>query len=108
MGSDWPVSSADPLQAIHVAVNRSGPEGTADAGPLGDGQALDLVTALRAYTAGSAFVNRAEHHHGTIRVGAAADLAVLSQDLFAVPTSEICSTVVDSTFVDGHEVYARG
>ena len=107
MGSDWPVSSADPLQAIHVAVNRRGPEGMPDAGPLGDDQALDLVTALRAYTAGSAFVNRAEHHHGTIRVGAAADLAVLSQDLFAVPTSEICSTVVDSTFVDGVEVYAR-
>ena len=92
MGSDWPVSSADPLQAIHVAVNRSGPDGTADAAPLGTGQALDLVTALRAYTAGSAFVNRAEHHHGTIRVGGAADVAVLSQDLFAVPT---CRDLLD-------------
>src|SRR4029078_7872397 len=89
--------------AIHVAVNRTGPEGSAGARPLGEGQALDLVTALRAYTAGSAFVNRAEDHHGTIRVGAAADLAVLSQDLFAIPTEEICSTVVDSTYGDGGE-----
>jgi predicted amidohydrolase YtcJ len=107
MGSDWPVSSADPLQAIHVAVNRTGPGGTVDAGPLGERQALDLVTALRAYTAGSAFVNWSERHHGTIRVGAAADLAVLSQDLFAIPAKDICSAVVDSTFVDGVEVYAR-
>ncbi len=107
MGSDWPVSSPDPLQAIHVAVNRNGPDAVPGAGPLGAHQALDLVTALRAYTAGSAFVNRTDHLSGTIRVGAAADLAVLSQDLFAIPPEGICETVVDHTFVDGVEVYAR-
>ena len=107
MGSDWPVSSADPLQAIHVAVNRSGPDAVPGSGPLGAHQALDLVTALRAYTAGSAFVNRTDHLSGTIRVGAAADLAVLSQDLFAIPAEGICETVVDHTFVDGVEVYSR-
>ena len=32
-GSDWPVSSADPLQEIHVAVNRRCPRGSAGRAP---------------------------------------------------------------------------
>ena len=105
-GSDWPVSSADPLAAAHVAVNRVGPG--SDAEPLGSAaQKLDLATALSAYTAGSAYVNHREHMTGSLAVGLAADLVVLDRDPFAGPTDRIADTRVLSTWIDGECVFER-
>ena len=85
MGSDWPVSSPDPLQAIHVAVNRTayGEPGRAGEDPFLPEQALSLETAFAAYTSGSAWVNHREGETGSIRPGLAADLVVLDRDPFA-------------------------
>ncbi|MEU3466148.1 amidohydrolase [Streptomyces sp. NPDC006733] len=102
-GSDWPVSSPDPLRGIHVAVNRVG-HGE-DRPPFLPEQRLDLGTALAAYTAGSAHVNH-QDDTGTIRVGALADLAVLDRDPFAGPAEEIGSTTVALTYVGGARVHA--
>ncbi|MFF7546320.1 amidohydrolase [Streptomyces canus] len=105
-GSDWPVSSPDPFQAIHVAVNRiapDAPEGTPEFLP---GQRLDLGTALAAYTAGSAYVNHLDDIAGSITVGKSADLVVLDRDPFAGPPEEIATTRVLETFVDGQRVHA--
>ncbi|MDQ1065804.1 amidohydrolase [Streptomyces canus] len=105
-GSDWPVSSPDPLQAIHVAVNRiapGAPEGTPQFLPE---QRLDLGTALAAYTAGSAHVNHLDDIAGSITVGKSADLVVLDRDPFAGPPEEIAATRVLETFVDGQRVHA--
>ncbi|WP_326565824.1 amidohydrolase [Amycolatopsis rhabdoformis] len=103
MGSDWPVSSPDPLAAIHVAVNRAllG----ARTPPLGPEQALPLAAALRAYTAGSAAVNHLDAGTGSLTVGKAADLAVLDRDPFDGPRQEIGETRVVRTYADGIEVY---
>lgn len=78
MGSDWPVSSPDPWEAIHVAVNRTHPDG-ARADPLTPGQELDVLTCLRAYTTGSAHLARTTTA-GRMVVGAPADLALASAD----------------------------
>ncbi|MEU9328924.1 amidohydrolase [Streptomyces canus] len=105
-GSDWPVSSPDPFQAIHVAVNRiapDAPEGTPEFLPE---QRLDLGTALAAYTAGSAHVNHLDDITGSITVGRSADLVVLDRDPFAAPPEEIAATRVLETFVDGQRVHA--
>src|SRR5690606_36861152 len=85
-GSDWSVSSADPLAAIHVAVTRMAGPGHEEGEypPFLPDQALDLATALTAYTAGSAYVNHLDDT-GEVRVGALADLAVLDRDRFAAP-----------------------
>ena len=58
-GSDWPVSTPNPLEAIHVAVNRwaYGAEGREGSEPFLPEQAVDLETAFAAYTSGSAWVN---------------------------------------------------
>jgi hypothetical protein len=122
-GSDWPVSDPDPLAAIHVGVNRALYGERAD--PFLPGQALDLATALTAYTAGSAYVNhldaplhrtprRDQGIHGAggpgrapsgrIHPGAAADLAVLDRDPFAHPADEIGATRVVATYLDGRLV----
>ena len=108
-GSDWSVSSADPLAALHVAVNRTVPEALRDDDVVHPAflpeQRLDLATALTAYTSGSAHVNRLEHC-GAIRPGALADLVVLDRDPFAGPPDEIAATRVLQTFVDGRRVHA--
>jgi hypothetical protein len=106
-GSDWPVTSPDPLQGIHVAVNRVVPEwlGEEYDEPFLPEQALDLASALTAYTAGSAYVNH-DDDAGTIAVGQRADLAVLDRDPFEHPTKEIASARVVATYVSGVEVFA--
>ncbi|MEU0005190.1 amidohydrolase [Streptomyces sp. NPDC006314] len=102
-GSDWPVSSPDPLQGIHVAVNRIEPGGT---GPvfLPD-ERLALADALTAYTAGSAYVNHLDDG-GRVAVGALADLVVLDRDPFTGPPEAIAETAVALTYVGGERVYA--
>jgi len=101
-GSDWAVSSANPLRAIHVAVNRRLP-GTAE--PLLPAQSVSLAEALAAYTAGSAYVNHLDETGG-IEVGRLADLVVLDRDPFEGPPDEIASTAVELTYVGGERVYA--
>ncbi len=109
MGSDWAVSTADPIAAIHVAVTRQIPEAHREGEPehpvFLPEQRIDLATALTAYTAGSAHVNGLDGT-GQVRVGALADLAVLDRDPFAGPPEEIGATRVLQTFVDGRRVYA--
>ncbi|HUJ06996.1 MAG TPA: amidohydrolase family protein [Streptosporangiaceae bacterium] len=105
-GSDWAVSSANPIRAIHVAVNRSLYRAVgAEAEPFLPGQALDLAQALAAYTAGSAHVNHLDDVTGWIAPGRFADLIVLDRDPFAGPPAEIAATTVLATYVEGEAVY---
>ena len=104
-GSDWAVSSANPLEGIHVAVNRTLPDAEPGAEPLLPGQALTLAEALAAYTAGSAYVNHLDET-GAVAPGYLADLVVLDRDPFAGPPGEIASTTVALTYVEGQQVFA--
>lgn len=105
-GSDWAVSSADPMQAVHVAVNRSAHGATgADAEPFLPGQRLELGEALAAYTLGSAYVNHLDEETGSIEPGKLADLVVLDRDPFAGPASDIGGTRAVATYVQGELVY---
>jgi predicted amidohydrolase YtcJ len=104
-GSDWAVSSANPLEGIHVAVNRVLPDAEPGAEPLLPGQALTLAEALAAYTAGSAYVNHLDET-GAVAPGYLADLVVLDRDPFTGPPGEIASTAVALTYVEGQQVYA--
>ena len=103
-GSDWSVSSINPLDAIQVAVTRRGLE--EDPGPpwLPE-EVVDLPLMLAAYTINGAYVNFQERETGSIEVGKAADLIVLSRNLFDVPKHEIHQTKVLLTLLDGKEVY---
>jgi predicted amidohydrolase YtcJ len=106
-GSDWSVSSPNPLAAIHTAVNRTAAPEYSDAeyDAFLPEQAIDLTTSITAYTAGSAWVNHLDDVTGTIEVGKYADLVVLDRDPFAGPLEEIASTRVLQTFVEGERVY---
>jgi predicted amidohydrolase YtcJ len=104
-GSDWPVSTPDPLAAIHVAVHRTAWDEPAPAGtdPFLPHQSLPIEVAFAAYTSGSAWVNHRDDA-GRIEVGAVADLVVLDRDPFATP-EEIGAARVVSTWVDGEPVF---
>jgi predicted amidohydrolase YtcJ len=110
-GSDWPVSSADPIQEIHVAVNRVlssrlGRPGTPECSlPFQPGQAITVADAVDAFTTGVAWVNHEEDVAGRLLPGMRADLAVLDQDLFALPARDIGSTSVVMTVAGGIVVY---
>jgi predicted amidohydrolase YtcJ len=106
-GSDWAVSSANPLWAIHTAVTRTLPPGAGGPGtePLLPGQALSLGAALAAYTAGSAYVNNLDQT-GAIEPGLLADLVVLDRDPFAAAAEEIGTTTVLLSYVEGERVHA--
>ncbi|MFF0223382.1 amidohydrolase [Streptomyces sp. NPDC004629] len=80
MGSDWAVTTANPLEQIEVAVRRIDPDNRGNAPFLPD-QRLALDTAVDAFTAGSAFVNH-DAEGGALRVGARADLVLLDEDIF--------------------------
>ncbi|MEU6657485.1 amidohydrolase [Streptomyces sp. NPDC046821] len=107
-GSDWPVSSPDPIEALHVAVNRVLPDADPGTPVFLPGQRIGLDAALTAYTAGSAYVNHLDDVTGSITPGRLADLVVLDRDPFAAPEDEIGATRVLETFVGGERVYAAG
>jgi predicted amidohydrolase YtcJ len=95
-GSDWSVSSPNPLWAAHVAVNRALPPGAG----AGTG-----ATFLAAYTSGSARVNGLDEVTGSIRAGLDADFAVVDADLAHIPAAEIGTAAVTATWVRGQLAY---
>ena len=105
--SDWSISTADPLMGIEVAVTRRDP-GERDAEPFIPQEALEPEVALRAATAGSAFVNRLDEETGTISVGRRADLVVLDHDPFDPELGGPADARVRMTLVDGEIVFEAG
>jgi predicted amidohydrolase YtcJ len=109
MGSDWSVSTPDPFDQIHVAVNRVMPPDYL----YGDGnrevflpdERIDLPTAMAAFTMGSAYVNHLDLETGSIEIGKYADLTVIDRNIFENPVKEIGDARVDLTYVQGERVY---
>ena len=103
-GSDWYVTSANPLHAIEVAITRVDPDGLYP-DPLVPEEAIDLATAIKAATYGSVYGNFLEHKTGTIEAGKLADLIILDRNLFDIPPSEISDANVVMTMFGGEVVY---
>lgn len=108
LGSDWNVSSYVPMEAIQVAVTRrSSRDSTGTTEPLLPEQAIDLETALRGYTIGSAYAVGLDREIGSITVGKSADLVVLGEDLRTVSPSRLARVPVLLTLVDGRAVHGE-
>jgi predicted amidohydrolase YtcJ len=104
-GSDWTVSTANPMEEIEVAVCRVVP-GNRDGEPFLPAERVDLPTALDAFTIGSAYALRLEAETGTITPGKAADLVVLDRDPFDPAAGPIGDARVLATLVEGEPVHA--
>ena len=105
-GSDWYVTSVNPLDGIEAAVTRLEPNGLTNI-PLGKNEEINLATAIKAYTINGAFVNFLDHKVGSIEIGKQADLIVLDNNLFDLPTSQINETKVLATLFNGLLVYGK-
>ena len=105
MGSDWSVSTPNPLLEMEVAVTRVADESRGVRPPFLPEQALSLDEAIRGFTAGSAWVNHLDADTGTIEVGKLADLAVIDRDLFAPDAGPIGDGRVLATLVGGVAVF---
>jgi predicted amidohydrolase YtcJ len=71
-------------------------------------EAITREQAVIAYTQTAAYAEFAENEKGTIEAGKLADVAVLSQDIFAVPVGEIPKTESVLTIVGGKIVFDPG
>lgn len=108
MGSDWAVTTANPLEQLEVAVTRIDPENRGNRSFLPE-QRLTIDQAFDAFTAGSAYVNLDEQG-GRIEPGARADLVLLDTDVFdpeftAKGRAPIADAKVELTIAGGEVVY---
>lgn len=105
-GSDWYVTSANPLDGIEAAVTRLDPDGKTDE-PLGENEEINLAQAIENYTLNSAYVNFLDVDTGSIEIGKLADIIVLDRNLFNVPASEINQVRVIATLFRGELVFGN-
>jgi hypothetical protein len=105
MGSDWSVSTANPLLEMEVAVTRIWDEHRGERPPFLPTEGIALVDALAGFTSGTAWVNHLEHEVGSLEVGKAADIVVLDRDLFDRSVGAIGEARVVGTFVDGSAIF---
>jgi hypothetical protein len=105
-GSDWSVSTPNPLEEMEVAIRRTDPSERAADAFLPE-QRLGLHLALAAFTTGSAHVNHDEEA-GWIQEGRRADLVVLDRNLFDAPDATVADARVEHTVAAGKIVSSRG
>ena len=114
-GSDWNVSSLNPLDAIEVALLRQDwkandkldKDSLSQLDVLNHKERVDLETMLRAYTINAAWSMHQENLTGSLTPGKRADIIVLSDDLFEIPPQHINQVVVERTMIDGIQVYTN-
>ena len=101
--ADWSVCSANPMEGIHVCVNRTSETGQ----DLSQNQAISVMDAVRVYTWNGAYITKEEDIKGSIEPGKLADMAVLDRDILTCNPAEIHEIKTSMTFVDGKLVYKR-
>jgi len=102
MGSDWPVTTADPLRQMEVAIRRIDPD-QRDNQPFLPAERLTVHEALSGFTSGSAFINH-DADGGTLVIGSRADFAVLDHDLFDLD-DRLADATVQCTVSAGRVVH---
>lgn len=104
-GSDAPVDAPNPFWGLHATLTRRRLDGT----PGPDGwypeEALDLTSALAAYTQGPAYTAGWEDRQGKLAAGYFADLIVLDDDPFALPADQLAQVLPRATLAGGEFVF---
>jgi predicted amidohydrolase YtcJ len=91
LGSGWPSAPLNPMVTLDAAISRG----------------VTVAQALAALTIGSAFAEFQEGEKGTIERGKLADVAILSDDVLAIPASRIRDVRVLTTIAGGKIVHQR-
>jgi len=105
-GSDFPVEEVNPMLGIYAAVTRQDTQGWPEGGWYPE-QSVSREEAIRAFTLDAAFAAFMEDEIGSLEVGKRADFIVLDRDIMEIPESEIFQIVVEQTWLDGKQIFAR-
>lgn len=102
-GSDWPVTSQVPLEALAVPTHRQ----TAELQPpngWSSQESISVEQSLSFYTAGVALQNFNEDRFGSIAVGKQADLIILESDPLITPPHEVAKIKITAVYKRGEAV----
>ncbi len=103
-GSDWNVSTFNPLVAMEHAITRAAARGQPALLPE---QAISLQDMVDAYTVNAAYALKADATTGSLQAGKHADLIVLDRDIFSIDPYDLHEAKVVATYLDGHAVYRK-
>ena len=98
--SDWPVTGANPFEAIARAETRKGPLGVLDST-----QCMPRIAMLQAYTLHAAHALMMEKQIGSLEPGKFADMVLVDRDVLVVTPEELAQTRVLWTMFRGRIVY---
>ena len=98
--SDWPVSSANPFEAIYNADTRLGPLGVLDST-----QCIPRMAMLYAYTINAAKALEMQTSIGSIEPGKYADMILVDRDVFTISPEQMKNTKVLWTMFEGRIIY---
>ena len=93
----------NPFLNLYAALTRSSAGGRV----IGAAERIGVAEALTAMTANGAYASFDEATRGTLEPGMAADVAVLSGDVFAIEPAAILETRADLTILAGQIVHDR-
>jgi len=105
-GSDWPVSTPEPLVGLPTAVHRRTEKGEPSDGWLMH-EALTLDQALAAYTSGVAHQSFAEDEWGGLETGMSANFVLVAQNPRTMPIDQISSLRIEGTYLRGEPIFER-
>lgn len=101
--SDCPVSTVDPFVNLFTMLTRQTNRGTV----MGLEERLTAEEAVHCYTWCGAYTQFAEDQRGTLETGMLADIAVLSDDVFAIDPEAVLKARADLTLRDGRAIFDR-
>ena len=99
-GSDWPVTSQVPLEALGVPVHRQSPDGYPKEG-WSKQEAIKIEESMTFYTRNVAFQTFREEQLGKLEVGMRADFIVLDQSPSTVDLHEIRGIKIVRVYKNG-------
>lgn len=98
--SDWPVSTANPFEAIYTAETRKGVSGVLDST-----QCMPRIEMLYAYTINAAKAMLADKIIGSLEPGKYADMIMLDRDILTVSPEAMRDAKVVWTLFEGKKIY---
>jgi len=102
--SDNPMTPIGPLRVMQTAILRIPRRGTE---PMAPSERLTVDQAFRAVTTNAAWQLGVEEHRGSLEVGKAADLVLLSRNPFETAPEQFGDIEVIGTWIDGQPVDTR-
>ncbi|SCK21099.1 amidohydrolase [Vogesella sp. LIG4] len=104
-GSDWCVSTMNPLPIIQTGVSHV-PVEHPDNAPWNPDERLDLLTMVEAHTINAAYALRLDDCTGSLEAGKDASFAILDRNIFAGAIQDIHRARVTETFFRGERTFA--